>query len=186
EPYLEGARLVRHLRRPRGLPCVVVHGTAQRAARPPARTPRDRRRGRLLAPRHALREPRIAPLRGRGRLDGAHLHERLAELHRPREAVDRHVTRRPRPAHLVEPSLRHTPDPDETNRDGGRVQDSGEPCSGRFLIPSRVDHFDQLSFIASISSRMKRGDMLMRLTTTPGTSPSSTSWSMRANVSVNS
>ena len=53
---------------------------------------------------------------------------------------------------------------------------------GRFLIPSRVDHFDHESVIASISSRMKRGDMFTRLTTTPGTSPSSTSWSMRAKV----
>jgi hypothetical protein len=33
---------------------------------------------------------------------------------------------------------------------------------------------------------MKRLDMLTRETTTPGTSPSSTSWSMRANVIVNS
>jgi hypothetical protein len=37
-----------------------------------------------------------------------------------------------------------------------------------------------------MSSRMKRGDMFTLLTTTPGTSPSSTSWSMRANVMVNS
>ncbi len=109
------------------------------------------------------------------------------ELHRPREEADRHVARRPGPAGLVEPALRDASHPDEAHRDGrGVFQDSGEPCSGRFLIPSRVDHFDQLSFIASISSRMKRGDMLTRATTTPGTSPSSTSWSMRANVSVNS
>jgi hypothetical protein len=53
-------------------------------------------------------------------------------------------------------------------------------------MPSRAAHFDQLSFIASRSSRMKRGAMLTRLTTTPGTSPSSTSWSMRAKVIVNS
>ena len=58
--------------------------------------------------------------------------------------------------------------------------------SGRLRIPSRDDHFDHESFIASSSSRMKRVDMFTRETTTPGTSPSSTSWSMRANVSVNS
>ena len=37
--------------------------------------------------------------------------------------------------------------------------------------------------MASSSSRMKRFDMFTRATTTPGTSPSSTSWSIRANVS---
>src|ERR671936_369874 len=52
---------------------------------------------------------------------------------------------------------------------------AGLSVSGRFLMPSRAVHFDQLSFIASMSSRMKRGDMFTRLTTTPGTSPSSTS-----------
>ena len=59
-------------------------------------------------------------------------------------------------------------------------------ASGRFLIPSRLDHFDHASCIASISSRVKRLDMLTRATTDPGTSPSSTSCSMRANVIVNS
>ena len=63
---------------------------------------------------------------------------------------------------------------------------AGRPCSGRFRMPSRVDHFDHESVIAAMSSCMKRGDMFTRVTTTPGTSPSSTSWSMRANVSVNS
>ena len=58
--------------------------------------------------------------------------------------------------------------------------------SGRLRIPSRVDHFDQLSAIASISSLMNFGATLTRPTTTPGTSPSSTSWSMRAKVIVNS
>ena len=53
-------------------------------------------------------------------------------------------------------------------------------------MPSRDDHFDHESCIASSSSRMNRVDMFTRETTTPGTSPSSTSWSMRANVSVNS
>ena len=52
--------------------------------------------------------------------------------------------------------------------------------------PLGVDHFDHESCIASSSSRMNRVDMFTRATTTPGTSPSSTSWSMRANVSVNS
>ena len=62
----------------------------------------------------------------------------------------------------------------------------GGSNSGRFLIPSLVCHLDQLSSIASISSRMKRGERLMRETTTPGTSSLSTSWSTRANVIVNS
>lgn len=59
-------------------------------------------------------------------------------------------------------------------------------CSGRLRMPSRVCHFDQQSPIASISSSMKRGETLTRVTTTPGTSPSSTSWSTRAKVRVNS
>jgi STE24 endopeptidase len=71
---------------------------------------------------------------------------------------------------------------DQESSSGG----AGRPCSGRFRMPSRVDHFDQESVIAAMSSCMKRGDMFTRVTTTPGTSPSSTSWSMRANVSVNS
>src|SRR6185436_13105476 len=58
--------------------------------------------------------------------------------------------------------------------------------SGRLRIPSREDHFDHESCMASSSSRMNRVDMFTRETTTPGTSPSSTSWSMRANVIVNS
>jgi hypothetical protein len=37
-----------------------------------------------------------------------------------------------------------------------------------------------------MSSSKKRGDALIRATTAPGTSPSSTSCSMRANVRVNS
>ena len=64
---------------------------------------------------------------------------------------------------------------------------SGGPSnSGRSRIPSRVRHFEKLSSMASISSRMKRGERFTRDTTTPGTSPSSTSWSTRANVIVNS
>ena len=51
---------------------------------------------------------------------------------------------------------------------------------------SRLDHFEYASFIASSSSCMNRVDMFTRATTTPGTSPYSTSWSMRANVRVNS
>ena len=53
-------------------------------------------------------------------------------------------------------------------------------------MPSLVCHLDQLSSMASISSRMNCGERLMRETTTPGTSSSSTSWSTRANVIVNS
>ena len=60
------------------------------------------------------------------------------------------------------------------------------PNSGRSRMPSRVRHLEKLSSMASISSRMKRGDRFTRDTTTPGTSPSSTSWSTRANVIVNS
>ena len=63
---------------------------------------------------------------------------------------------------------------------------SGGGVSGRFLIPSVVRHLDQLSSMASISSRKKRGERFMRETTTPGTSPSSTSWSTRAKVIENS
>ena len=53
-------------------------------------------------------------------------------------------------------------------------------------MPSVVRHLDQLSSIASISSRIACGDIETRVTTTPGTSSSSTSWSTRENVSVNS
>ena len=53
-------------------------------------------------------------------------------------------------------------------------------------MPLTVVYFDQESWSASSSSRANCCDMLTRATTTPGTSPSSTSWSMRANVSVNS
>ena len=52
---------------------------------------------------------------------------------------------------------------------------SSEACSGRLRMPSRVCHFDQQSPIASMSSLMNRGETLTRVTTTPGTSPSSTS-----------
>jgi STE24 endopeptidase len=74
-------------------------------------------------------------------------------------------------------------DADQESSSGGAP---GRPCSGRFRMPSLVDHFDQESVMAAISSCMNRGDMFTRVTTTPGTSPSSTSWSMRAKVSVNS
>jgi len=40
--------------------------------------------------------------------------------------------------------------------------------------------FDQLSLSASISSFVNFCDMFTRATTTPGISPSSTEWSMRA------
>ena len=72
------------------------------------------------------------------------------------------------------------------DRDGRVVAGQSPGVSGRFLIPSRCDHFDQASAIASINSRMNRSDMFTRATTAPGTSPSSTSCSMRANVIVNS
>ena len=58
--------------------------------------------------------------------------------------------------------------------------------SGSRLMPSRVRHFDQLSSMASISSRIAWCESEMRETTTPGTSSASTSWSTRENVSVNS
>ena len=70
------------------------------------------------------------------------------------------------------------------DRGGARL--SCSPSSGRSRMPSRVCHLEKLSSMASISSRMKRGERLMRETTTPGTSPSSTSWSTRAKVIVNS
>ena len=53
-------------------------------------------------------------------------------------------------------------------------------------MPSRVTYFDQESWSAAISSGMKRADAFTLATTAPGTSPSSTSCSIRANVSVNS
>jgi hypothetical protein len=49
-----------------------------------------------------------------------------------------------------------------------------------------VEYFDQESFSASSSSFANLADMLTRETTTPGISPSSISWSIRAKVSVNS
>ena len=87
---------------------------------PAARAARDRGRARLLAPRLSVREPRLPPLRSRGRLDGAHRDERPPELHRSREEADRHVARRPGPAGLVEPPLRDASHPDEAHRDGRR------------------------------------------------------------------
>ena len=93
----------------------------------------------------------------------------------------------PRPARLGVLPARHAPDRDGADRPGARRQGSGGGSnSGRFLISPLVCHLDQLSSIASISSRMKRGETLMRETTTPGTSSLSTSWSTRANVIVNS
>ena len=71
-----------------------------------------------------------------------------------------------------------------TAYDGARLR--GPAFPGRLRIPSVVWYFDQESCSAAISSSTKRGDALMRPTTAPGTSPVSTSCSMRANVSVNS
>ena len=97
---------------------------------------------------------------------------------------------RPRPAALGPRPARHAPDRDRADRPGARVQSARggrRRCtSGRLLMPSLVCHLDQLSSIASISSRMKRGETLMRATTTPGISSLSTSWSTRAKVIVNS
>ena len=47
-------------------------------------------------------------------------------------------------------------------------------------------YFDQESWSASSSSFANFVDMFTRETTIPGTSPSETSWSIRANVTVNS
>ena len=100
----------------------------------------------------------------------------------------------PDPPRLLHAALRHPPHAPATGsgsarRSGARavlVLVRPSPNSGRFLIPSRVCHLEKLSSIASISSRMKRGERLMRETTTPGTASSSTSWSTRAKVTVNS
>ena len=59
-------------------------------------------------------------------------------------------------------------------------------ASGRFWIPRTVANFDHESCIASSSSFANFVDMFTRATTTPGMSPSWTSWSIRAKVSVNS
>ncbi len=66
----------------------------------------------------------------------------------------------------------------------GRLRSAS--VSGRLLIPSAARHFEYWSSIASISSRKNLADRLTRETTTPGTSSSSTSWSTRAKVTVNS
>src|SRR5262249_9714222 len=91
------------------------------------------------------------------------------------------------PAHVGLLPLRGSPAHRPADRDGRGVA-AQEPLadSGRFLIPSRVDHFDHESWSASRSSFVNFVDMLIRATTTPGISPSSTSWSIRANVRVNS
>ena len=68
----------------------------------------------------------------------------------------------------------------------GQAEAQWSGASGRFRIPSVVWNFDQESVSAAMSSSTKRGDALIRATTAPGTSPSSTSCSIRAKVSVNS
>ena len=134
-------------------------------------------------------EPALAGGRGARRplLDRAHRRARptdqLPEADHGPERV------RPRTARLDELPARDAPDRHAADRPGPRAQGSGGSrggASGRFLIPSLVRHLDQLSSIASISSRMKRGETLIRETTMPGTSSLSTSWSTRANVKVNS
>ncbi len=67
-----------------------------------------------------------------------------------------------------------------------RGEAQGPGVSGRLRMPSVVWNFDQESWSAAISSSTNRGDALIRATTAPGTSPSSTSCSIRAKVSVNS
>src|SRR4029079_3603613 len=76
---------------------------------------------------------------------------------------------------------------DEGERQLASEASSGWPgASGRFRMPSRVTYFEYESCNAAMSSGMNRGEALTRATTAPGTSPSSTSCSMRAKVSVNS
>ena len=53
-------------------------------------------------------------------------------------------------------------------------------------MPSRVTYFEYESCRAAMSSGMNRAEALTLATTAPGTSPSSTSCSIRAKVSVNS
>ena len=69
---------------------------------------------------------------------------------------------------------------------GPAGQFPGPSVSGSDWIPLTVVYFDQASCSAVRSSCVNCCDMFTRPTTTPGTSPSSTSWSTRANVSVNS
>ena len=67
--------------------------------------------------------------------------------------------RRPRPAALAAALHGHAPDDDGADRRGAGgyspFRKSGR-VSGRRLMPSRVDHLDQLSSMASISSRIAR------------------------------
>ena len=98
--------------------------------------------------------------------------------------------RRRRPSRAVRAS---SPARQQDDRRLHRAQDGvrrgeaqGPGVSGRLRMPSVVWYFDHESWSAAISSSTKRGDALMRATTAPGTSPSSTSCSIRAKVSVNS
>ena len=142
---------------------------------------------------HAARERRLAPLRGRGRLVGAARdprpgggRERLPQVQPTTTWCSRtRRSGRTSGSTTTRRSCSGSRWPAPTRRAGAKSRCRGG-VSGRFRIPSRDDHFDHESCIASSSSRMNRVDMFTRATTTPGTSPSSTSWSIRANVIVNS
>ena len=123
----------------------------------------------------SARERRFAPLRVRGRLDGSAGDARPGR--RPRGVPQLHADRPgpAEPARVVIRLARHPPNGDPADRDDGRAWETRSSdfgsVSGRFLIPSRDDHFDHESSIASNNSRMNRFDMFTRATTTPGTSP---------------
>src|SRR5579884_2742418 len=171
-------------------------GRPARAREPPARVPSARGR---RARARAARERGLAPLRGRGGLARARGDARPG---RRRAALPRLRTGRARgarPAPLGLPLPREPPDDRPAARAGGGVRPAHprgpargaagyrrSGVSGRSLIPFIVEYFDQESFSASISSFVNCWDMFTRATTTPGISPSSTEWSMRANVTVNS
>ena len=169
----------------------LVHGRLPRAAGPRGRGRRGapaarpaHRGGHRRAHLTACRLPHLHSRRG-GRhevplqLPLAHGHAREPQLveHRGCHRGVRGVRARPRAAARGGSGL---------GRLRGAASARPSPNSGRSRIPSRVCHLSKLSCMASISSRMKRGDRFTRETTTPGTSPSSTSWSTRAKVMVNS
>ena len=91
----------------------------------------------------------------------------------------------PRPSR---PARRRAPRTTGRGRASALFRGSSEwpGASGRLRMPSRVTYFDHESCSAAISSGMNRAEALTLATTAPGTSPSSTSCSMRAKVSVNS
>ena len=150
---------------------------------------------------NAAPERPLTAVRERGRLGRVAGDPRSRRGPRPLPGVRHDEPRRSEPAHVGLRHVRHASDADAADRDDGGLEgeeplaararpgyaaSSPSSNSGRFRIPSVVCHFDHESSIASRSSRMNLGDMFTRETTTPGTSPSSTSWSMRAKVMVNS